>query len=153
MGIVDIDRGSVAAGGRKLHPPAHARELRQRGQDSRGWGDYPSQCRLRKGIKQRNQDKRSFGCPRVWQREYRVVADNVAVVDDVDVESSGTPSNLTGAVKILLSEVRKAVQEGIGLTLDDVVALPPGALPKTSSGKLQRARCREQYLGETLSLL
>jgi fatty-acyl-CoA synthase len=41
--------------------------------------------------------------------------------------------------------VRKAVQEGMGLTLDDVVALPPGALPKTSSGKLQRAKTRELY--------
>jgi fatty-acyl-CoA synthase len=45
----------------------------------------------------------------------------------------------------LLAEVRKAVQEGMGLTLDDVVALPPGALPKTSSGKLQRAKTRELY--------
>jgi hypothetical protein len=33
----------------------------------------------------------------------------------------------------------------MGLTLDDVLALPPGALPKTSSGKLQRARTRELY--------
>ena len=41
--------------------------------------------------------------------------------------------------------MRKAVQEGMGLTLDDVVALPPGALPKTSSGKLQRAKTRELY--------
>jgi len=45
----------------------------------------------------------------------------------------------------LVTEVRKAVQEGMGLTLDDVVALPPGALPKTSSGKLQRAKTRELY--------
>jgi fatty-acyl-CoA synthase len=45
----------------------------------------------------------------------------------------------------LVAEVRKVVQEGMGLTLDDVVALPPGALPKTSSGKLQRARTRELY--------
>ena len=45
----------------------------------------------------------------------------------------------------LCSEVRQAVQEGIGLALDDVVALPPGALPKTSSGKLQRAKTRELY--------
>ena len=43
------------------------------------------------------------------------------------------------------TQVRKAVQEGMGLTLDDVVALPPGALPKTSSGKLQRAKTRELY--------
>jgi fatty-acyl-CoA synthase len=45
----------------------------------------------------------------------------------------------------LCTEVRKIVQEGMGLTLDDVVALPPGALPKTSSGKLQRAKTRELY--------
>jgi fatty-acyl-CoA synthase len=45
----------------------------------------------------------------------------------------------------LVAEVRRAVQEGMGLTLDDVVALPHGALPKTSSGKLQRARTRELY--------
>jgi len=45
----------------------------------------------------------------------------------------------------LVGEVRHVVQEGMGLTLDDVVALPPGALPKTSSGKLQRAKTRELY--------
>jgi acyl-CoA synthetase (AMP-forming)/AMP-acid ligase II len=45
----------------------------------------------------------------------------------------------------LAAQVRKAVQEGMGLTLDDVVALPHGALPKTSSGKLQRAKARELY--------
>jgi fatty-acyl-CoA synthase len=50
-----------------------------------------------------------------------------------------------GASAGLVAEVRKAVQEGMGLTLDDVVALPPGALPKTSSGKLQRAKTRELY--------
>jgi acyl-CoA synthetase (AMP-forming)/AMP-acid ligase II len=45
----------------------------------------------------------------------------------------------------LVADVRRAVQEGMGLTLDDVVALPPGAIPKTSSGKLQRAKTRELY--------
>jgi acyl-CoA synthetase (AMP-forming)/AMP-acid ligase II len=48
-------------------------------------------------------------------------------------------------------EVRKAIQSGMGLTVDDVVPLVPGALPKTSSGKLQRARTRELYeAGELL---
>jgi len=50
-----------------------------------------------------------------------------------------------GQTSTLVAEVRRAVQEGMGLTLDDVVALPPGALPKTSSGKLQRAKTRELY--------
>jgi acyl-CoA synthetase (AMP-forming)/AMP-acid ligase II len=51
----------------------------------------------------------------------------------------------------LCAAVRKAVQEGMALTLDDVVAVVPGALPKTSSGKLQRAKTRELYeAGELL---
>ncbi|MGH7285958.1 MAG: AMP-binding protein, partial [Polyangiaceae bacterium] len=41
--------------------------------------------------------------------------------------------------------IRRAVQEGVGITLDDVVALPAGTLPKTSSGKLQRAKARAMY--------
>ncbi len=45
----------------------------------------------------------------------------------------------------LKAEVRKAVQQGVGLTVDDVVVLEPGVLPKTSSGKLQRAKTRELY--------
>jgi fatty-acyl-CoA synthase len=54
----------------------------------------------------------------------------------------------------LIGDVRRAVQEGMGLTLDDVLALPPGALPKTSSGKLQRARTRELYeTGELMGRL
>jgi fatty-acyl-CoA synthase len=54
------------------------------------------------------------------------------------------PERLAQAAS-LSTQVRKAVQEGMGLTLDDVVALPHGALPKTSSGKLQRAKTRELY--------
>lgn len=45
----------------------------------------------------------------------------------------------------LAQSVRKAVLDGMALTLDDVVALPAGTLPKTSSGKLQRARTRALY--------
>ena len=40
-----------------------------------------------------------------------------------------------------------------GLPPRDVLLVQPGTLPKTSSGKLQRARCREQYLAEGLALL
>ncbi len=42
-------------------------------------------------------------------------------------------------------EVRKIVQQGIGLTVDDVVPVDIGVLPKTSSGKLQRSKTRELY--------
>lgn len=49
------------------------------------------------------------------------------------------------ALHTLKADVRKAVQQGIGLTADDVVAVKVGVLPKTSSGKLQRAKTRELY--------
>jgi fatty-acyl-CoA synthase len=39
-----------------------------------------------------------------------------------------------------------------GLPPRDVMLVQPGTLPKTSSGKLQRAKCREQYLEEELAL-
>jgi fatty-acyl-CoA synthase len=43
--------------------------------------------------------------------------------------------------------------EVCGLPPRDVMLVQPSTLPKTSSGKLQRARCREQYLEETLELV
>lgn len=42
--------------------------------------------------------------------------------------------------------VRRAVREAVGVVVDHVVLLQPGELPKTSSGKLQRFRCRDQFL-------
>jgi fatty-acyl-CoA synthase len=45
----------------------------------------------------------------------------------------------------LKGEVRRVVQQAMGLTVDDVVAVGAGVLPKTSSGKLQRSKTRELY--------
>jgi len=45
----------------------------------------------------------------------------------------------------LKGEVRRVVQQAMGLTIDDVVPVDAGVLPKTSSGKLQRAKTRELY--------
>ncbi len=47
-------------------------------------------------------------------------------------------------------EVRRHVQAQLCLVAADVVLVGPGELPKTSSGKLQRARTRQQYLDGTL---
>jgi fatty-acyl-CoA synthase len=49
------------------------------------------------------------------------------------------------ARETLKGEVRRVVQQSLGLTVDDVVPLASGVLPKTSSGKLQRAKTRELY--------
>ncbi|MBI5548378.1 MAG: AMP-binding protein, partial [Deltaproteobacteria bacterium] len=50
----------------------------------------------------------------------------------------------------LAKAVKTRVQETLFLTVGDVVLLGAGQLPKTSSGKLQRRRTREQYLEDAL---
>jgi len=56
-----------------------------------------------------------------------------------------------------LARVRDAIHhrtlEVCGLPPRDVMLVRPGTLPKTSSGKLQRAKCRELYLAEELELV
>ncbi|MEV4052483.1 fatty acyl-AMP ligase [Amycolatopsis sp. NPDC049688] len=47
--------------------------------------------------------------------------------------------------------LRAAVSAGHGLRLHDVVFLPPGEVPRTSSGKISRARCRKSYLDGVLT--
>jgi fatty-acyl-CoA synthase len=47
-------------------------------------------------------------------------------------------------------EVAVRVRDAIGLPPEEIVLVNPGTLPKTSSGKLQRSRCREKYLGAEL---
>ncbi len=55
-----------------------------------------------------------------------------------------------------LDDVRAAIHhrtlEVCGLPPRDVMLVEPGTLPKTSSGKLQRAKCRDDYLNEELAL-
>jgi acyl-CoA synthetase (AMP-forming)/AMP-acid ligase II len=46
--------------------------------------------------------------------------------------------------------VRRALDQSLGLVAADLVCLDPGALPKTSSGKLERRKTRAMYLEGTL---
>ncbi len=54
----------------------------------------------------------------------------------------------------VLDPIRHAIHtrtvEICGLPPRDVIMVRPGTLPKTSSGKLQRSRCRQLYLEESL---
>jgi acyl-CoA synthetase (AMP-forming)/AMP-acid ligase II len=50
----------------------------------------------------------------------------------------------------LTDRVRKAIQRELSLAASDIICLRPGTLPKTSSGKLQRRKTREQYLSGAL---
>jgi fatty-acyl-CoA synthase len=44
------------------------------------------------------------------------------------------------------SQVHKRVSDAVGIPPEDVVLVAAGTLPKTSSGKLQRALCRTRFL-------
>jgi len=62
----------------------------------------------------------------------------------------------TGEGAPSLDEIRESIHhraiDVCGLPPRDVMLVRASTLPKTSSGKLQRARCRELYLGEELEL-
>jgi fatty-acyl-CoA synthase len=49
--------------------------------------------------------------------------------------------------------VSTRVRDSVGIPPEEVVLVRPGTLPKTSSGKLQRALCRARYLDAALELL
>jgi hypothetical protein len=49
-----------------------------------------------------------------------------------------------------MAAVRSHINAELGLAIADVHLLGVGELPKTTSGKLQRRRTREQYLAGTL---
>ena len=55
------------------------------------------------------------------------------------------------------AEIRKAIRDQVvgivGFPPRDIILVQPGTLPKTSSGKLQRNLCRNQYLAKELKLL
>ncbi|MBS1847703.1 MAG: fatty acyl-AMP ligase [Actinobacteria bacterium] len=48
----------------------------------------------------------------------------------------------------LRHEVARAVKETVGIAAREIVFVPAGTLPKTSSGKLQRSLCRDRYLAD-----
>ncbi len=51
------------------------------------------------------------------------------------------------------AEVAARVREGFGFSLDDVVLVPKTAIPRTTSGKIQRLKARERYLAGRLHTL
>ncbi|MEU1284238.1 fatty acyl-AMP ligase [Kitasatospora sp. NPDC005856] len=67
----------------------------------------------------------------------------------VVVEADGRVLRGTG-VETLRESVREAVLDAQRLVVDDVVIVRRGAVPKTSSGKVQRRACRMHYLDGTL---
>ncbi|NNM60123.1 MAG: AMP-binding protein [Legionellales bacterium] len=71
---------------------------------------------------------------------------------------TGTEKIIVAAETALLKEIEhfqqaiiEHVAAGVGLPPDEVIILPPHAIPKTSSGKLQRSACKQAYLAGKLT--
>jgi acyl-CoA synthetase (AMP-forming)/AMP-acid ligase II len=83
----------------------------------------------------------AFGAQDIGRDRERVVI----AFECQDVAKNADARELARDKQTLAQAVRRRIQEGMGLTVDDVVPLAPGVLPKTSSGKLQRAKTRALY--------
>jgi acyl-CoA synthetase (AMP-forming)/AMP-acid ligase II len=81
-----------------------------------------------------------FGVPDESGREGLVIVYEVAG-DDADEHAAA------------LDAVRRAVSMDTNVTPEAVVLVEPRTIPKTSSGKVQRLLCREQFLSNQLSEL
>jgi acyl-CoA synthetase (AMP-forming)/AMP-acid ligase II len=51
------------------------------------------------------------------------------------------------------SECQSLLQQQIGFAAQDICFVEPGALPRTTSGKLQRVKCRDLYANGTLPVI
>ncbi|WP_019548889.1 fatty acyl-AMP ligase [Streptomyces sulphureus] len=67
----------------------------------------------------------------------------------VAVETDGRVLRSVGAGE-LRQDIREQIWDGQRLQVDDVVLIRRGALPRTSSGKVQRRACRQRYLDDEL---
>ncbi len=72
--------------------------------------------------------------------------ESVVVVAEVRV------TDTSGGLDEIRSRIHHRTLEVCGIPPRDVMLVTPGTLPKTSSGKLQRAKCRDEYLAEQLAL-
>ncbi|MFT7578577.1 MAG: fatty-acyl-CoA synthase [Myxococcota bacterium] len=55
-------------------------------------------------------------------------------------------------LETLIAEARRVIRHEFSLNPADIVLTGPGTLPKTTSGKLQRQKARQQYIAGTLGV-
>ena len=73
-----------------------------------------------------------------------------AAIDRVVAEVR--PTDTSGGLDEIRQRIHERTLDVCGLPPRDVMLVQPSTLPKTSSGKLQRSKCRDEYLAEELSL-
>jgi fatty acid CoA ligase FadD21 len=64
----------------------------------------------------------------------------------IEVKKRGeSPIEAVHWLKEIKSDVTSAISVAHGLNVGDLVLVPPGSIPTTTSGKVRRAACVEQY--------
>ena len=79
--------------------------------------------------------------------------ESVVVVAEVRLPAAALDHVAIDQAATVREAIHHRTLEVCGLPPRDVMLVRPGTLPKTSSGKLQRAKCRELYLAEDLELI
>jgi fatty acid CoA ligase FadD21 len=63
----------------------------------------------------------------------------------VEVKKRGDNEEALAKLGSVRSDVTSAISKSHGLNVADLVMVPPGSIPTTTSGKIRRAACVEQY--------
>ena len=64
----------------------------------------------------------------------------------IEVKKRGdSDEEATDKLAVVKREVTSAISNSHGLSVADLVLVPPGSIPITTSGKVRRAACVEQY--------
>ena len=77
-----------------------------------------------------------------------VRGDRVALIAEIDPREVAEDRRMR-----LMGELRQSIAEEHGIQLYGVALVPPGTVPKTTSGKLQRFLCRDAWMNDTLGAL
>lgn len=72
--------------------------------------------------------------------------------ESVVVVAEVRETDTSGGVDEIRRRIHERTLDVCGLPPRDIMLVQPSTLPKTSSGKLQRSKCRDEYLGEVLAL-
>lgn len=77
---------------------------------------------------------------------------HVVLVAEID-RATRQLDDLQAAIDAFAMEVRAKGLERLDLSINDLIILPPGSVPRTTSGKVRRSATREKLLGGRLPVL
>lgn len=136
-----------------------------------GWfdsGDFAYQAGSEIFITGRKKDLIIKAGRNIYPESLEAITSQIEGVRQGCVAAFGVTSPITGTEQIIIvaeikekndqqkekiiAEITEKITYSIGFPPDQVVLVSPGTIPKTSSGKLQRSTCKQNYLSHTLTM-